>query len=471
MKKDKILANCIDEIRSGKSTIEDCVSRNPEIGDELRSLLEIASSLKPDAVTPSSEFKQRARLHLEAQMRPTPAKVPDRFWRWPELAPARILVAILVAVWVLVVAGGGTVYAAQNSLPGDTLYPLKTGVENLQLSLTFGTIAKANLHLELAQKRIDEVTQEVNLNRDVSPQVVATVQQQFDTALKELSKSPDSAQTRKTLSRLSATSLNQQLELENVVSNAAPDSQNVVQQIIDQTHSGNTIAQVAYSNRDFLTQQPSVADNKLDSGKFSIEGTLLSIQDRTWNVGGTLIDNVHFSGKMPAIGNRVKLDGLVKDKNTFITKLENRDISPEPTKLEGQFGGTNQNGTANISGISVKITNDSNATLLPGDNVQLQGGTDDEKLTVTNKKSNTNDSANLSGTLNAVDTRKGTITIKVAGNLVKVNVSDAQLENDHGQTLKLSDLSHLLGRDVKLTSLSKKGDLIYGRNLIIEDQD
>jgi len=471
VKKEKMLANCIEEIESGKSTLEDCITRYPEIGVELRSLLEIASSIKPEAVTVSSEFKQRARLHLEREMRPAPTKVPDRSWGWPVLAPVRILVVVLVAVWVLIAAGGGTVYAAQGSLPGDALYPVKTGVENLQLSLTFGTVAKANLHLELAQKRIDEVTREVNLNRDINPQAIEAVQQQFDSALKELSKSPDAEKTSQTLSRISAVSLNKQLELENVVAHASSDNQRVVQQIIDETHSGNTIAQVAYSNHDFLSHQPSVSDNKLDSGRFSVEGTLLSIQDKTWNVGGTPIENVHFSGKAPAIGSRVKLEGLVKDKNTFITKLEISDVSSEPTKLEGQFSGTNQSGTSDISGIQVKINNDSNVSLQPGDNVQLQGRADDEKLTVTDKKTNKNDSANLNGVLTAVDIKKGTITIKVTGNLVKVNVSDAQLTNDHGQTLKMSELNHLLGRDVKLTSLTKKGDLIYCRNLIIEDQD
>ena len=57
MKKEEILAICIEEIRSGKSTIEDCVTHYPDLGKELRSLLEIAAGLKPDEVTPSQEFK------------------------------------------------------------------------------------------------------------------------------------------------------------------------------------------------------------------------------------------------------------------------------------------------------------------------------------------------------------------------------------------------------------------------------
>jgi len=57
----------------------------------------------------------------------------------------------------------------------------------------------------------------------------------------------------------------------------------------------------------FLQNQLSVTDNKLDAGQFSIEGTLISIQDKTWNVGGTIIENVHLSGETPVIGSRNKI--------------------------------------------------------------------------------------------------------------------------------------------------------------------
>ena len=54
MKKEEILAICIDEIQSGRSTIEDCIRRYPAVGKELRSLLEIALCLKPDDTVPSA---------------------------------------------------------------------------------------------------------------------------------------------------------------------------------------------------------------------------------------------------------------------------------------------------------------------------------------------------------------------------------------------------------------------------------
>jgi hypothetical protein len=468
MKKEEILANCIEEIRSGKSTVEDCVNRYPALGKELRSLLEIAAALKTVEVIPSPEFKERVKGHLFEEIRNSPVKISRPLWTWHEMKPAKALALVLIGVLILVLAGGGTVYAAQSSVPGDALYPVKTGVENIQLAVTPGAVAKAQLHLKLAQRRINEVTQQVKMNHGVNAQALEAITRQYDAALKELSKSSNTAAVNNTLSRLSIKSLDQELELEQVLPKASQVSQPILQQIIDVTRRGNTIAQIAYANHDFLEQQPSITDETLDAGQFTIEGTLLSIQDKNWNIGGTVIENVNSSGKAPAIGSQVKLQGLVKDNNAFISNIEVSKNTSELTKVEGQFVGNNQNGTADISGIPVKIGNADNTQLKPGDNVQLQGGANDNKLNVTSKESNKKNISNLSGVLVAVDTVRGTITVKTAGNKVVVNINEAQIENESGRNLTLSDLNHLLGQDVKLDGLNKKGAIFFAGNMRVE---
>jgi hypothetical protein len=390
-------------------------------------------------------------------------KVSQSVWKWYRTSPYRILAPVSIAVLILVVAGGSTVYASQSSLPGDTLYPVKTTVENLQLAITTSPAVKADLYLKFTQRRIDEVQQEVKLNRNVSAQTLATFQQQFDDTLKELSSSDNTKASNNTLSHLSVVTLNQQVELEQTLASAPQISQPVIQQILDETRRGNTIAQVAYANKDFLQNQPSITDKKLDSGQFSISGTLLSIQNNTWNVGGTIIENVHLSGEIPPIGSGVELQGLVKDNNTYISRIDVSANSTEPTRIEGQFTGTNQNGTANISGIPVKISNNSSAQLNPGDNVQLQSGIDDGNLDVTNKNTNASQSTTLNGVLTAVDTVKGTITVKVTGSQITVNISKAQIENksDSHRTYQLSDLKYSIGHDIDLEGLSEKDNLLY----------
>jgi hypothetical protein len=187
-------------------------------------------------------------------------------------------------------------------------------------------------------------------------------------------------------------------------------------------------------------------------------------------VGGTIIENVHLSGETPVIGSRIKLQGLVKDHKTFISKISIGDNSTEPTKVEGQFGGTNQNGTADISGLSITLNNPGNPQLNPGDQVQLQSGNDNTKLDVTGLQYDGNHTASLIGNLIAVDTGKGTITVKITGSQISVNVSKAQIssKNDSHHEYRLSDLKDSIGCDIKLDGLSKKGDLLYADTVRIE---
>jgi hypothetical protein len=58
---------------------------------------------------------------------------------------------------VLLVAGLVTVPASANSLPGDVLYPLKRGYENVQLAFIQSPQSQAEIYLAQAQTRMDEL--------------------------------------------------------------------------------------------------------------------------------------------------------------------------------------------------------------------------------------------------------------------------------------------------------------------------
>lgn len=65
---------------------------------------------------------------------------------------------VLAAIFLFLFGGTGlTVFAAQSALPGDALYPVKTGLEQTRLSLTSQDDQIAQIHLSLAQKRLDEI--------------------------------------------------------------------------------------------------------------------------------------------------------------------------------------------------------------------------------------------------------------------------------------------------------------------------
>ena len=65
MKKEEILAQCIEEIRSGKSTVEDsAANKYSQLGAEFRLRLQVAMLLKPDEVVLPEEFKQKLNAQI-----------------------------------------------------------------------------------------------------------------------------------------------------------------------------------------------------------------------------------------------------------------------------------------------------------------------------------------------------------------------------------------------------------------------
>jgi len=74
-------------------------------------------------------------------------------------------IAIIVAIVVTLSALGGTVYAAQDSLPGDALYPVKLGIEEATTMLQGGDVYGAERALNFATKRVREMQTLTERNR------------------------------------------------------------------------------------------------------------------------------------------------------------------------------------------------------------------------------------------------------------------------------------------------------------------
>lgn len=70
------------------------------------------------------------------------------------------MTTLALTLVIAIAAGSGTTLAAENSLPGDTLYPVKVNVtENVRSVLAFSNEAEAELAVELAERRIQEAEQ------------------------------------------------------------------------------------------------------------------------------------------------------------------------------------------------------------------------------------------------------------------------------------------------------------------------
>ncbi len=150
-----IFEECLERILTGGETVEQCLAGYPEFAAELAPLLQTALEAKETLeIAPSPEFREKARYQILTELRDIEERKQHRFslfgWQ-PRWATAAI------AVLVLLVASSGTVAAAGNSLPDQTLYPVKLATERVRLALTPSALGKAEYYAELVDKRVNEI--------------------------------------------------------------------------------------------------------------------------------------------------------------------------------------------------------------------------------------------------------------------------------------------------------------------------
>ncbi len=165
---EEILIQCIDDIKTGRASLEDCLNRYPDVRHELEPLLRVALSVKaPADIKPSDAFRVRARANLMKHIHASQAKrkAPQAgfgygwFTGW-----ARAVAVVGALILTISAAGAGTAYASQSSLPGDTLYAVKLATEQVQRIITLDDAAEVDLELEFASTRLDELEELVNMS-------------------------------------------------------------------------------------------------------------------------------------------------------------------------------------------------------------------------------------------------------------------------------------------------------------------
>ncbi len=132
-------------------------------------LADLARAVSDSAslATPNPAFREALRTQLLTAPLPTAAPVPAEIGvtekvrrfveqRGPELVQSGRAVAATV-VGATLVASGGVFGVAQQSLPGDLLYPVKDATEDLRLAFTSGTVERGRLHLQFAEERLSEL--------------------------------------------------------------------------------------------------------------------------------------------------------------------------------------------------------------------------------------------------------------------------------------------------------------------------
>ncbi|MBI5032789.1 MAG: hypothetical protein HZB51_19870 [Chloroflexi bacterium] len=148
----------MDEIRTGRATVADCLNKYPQHAEQLAPLLELGSALLQLAdVKPAPAFQQatRARL-LDLPRRPMPSRHPRFAFPGLALPPFKVAAVALVLLILVIGMSGGAVAASSESLPGSWLYPVKRASEQVQLFLETDPVNLANVHMQIANHRLSE---------------------------------------------------------------------------------------------------------------------------------------------------------------------------------------------------------------------------------------------------------------------------------------------------------------------------
>ena len=175
-----VLDDCLARIAKGE-TVESCLARYAEYENELRPLLETAVILNPvtpPRMVPSSVADGRQAMFAAVDRQfanPPVSKIS--FARYAQqlftfltgmedinmTLVTRFATAAFIAI--MAITGLGISAASANSIPGDTLYPVKTTTESIQLLLTSD---QEQLEQELQERRQEEVREVLQIGRETT---------------------------------------------------------------------------------------------------------------------------------------------------------------------------------------------------------------------------------------------------------------------------------------------------------------
>jgi len=123
--------------------------------------------------------------------------------------------------------------ASADSLPGDTLYPVKTATEKVQAFFTFGDEARANFHLKLAERRMEELGSLAEKNRPIPASVLSAMRSETDSAIGFIDRSQQPGEA--LVSRLVNLTTSQRIVLARILTNASPETKHRLREAINRS--------------------------------------------------------------------------------------------------------------------------------------------------------------------------------------------------------------------------------------------
>ena len=255
------LHECLEALREGRWSIEECLERYPEHADELRPYLLTAKGVtQAYNVAPREQFAADAR---ERFLIATGQRLSEAYETEPELSffaaarvrflmaahrlrtagdigaprrrslplfgtPFRALATAGAAAALFLSFSTYTVASANNALPGDWQYGVKLQTERVRLALAFSDDAKREVRLDLASERAQEIERLAKKGRIIGPGELDRLASQTEGLAEDAGPDWDADD----LTKLQAVASRQKQLLQEVAPQVADDAQEQLDQAV-----------------------------------------------------------------------------------------------------------------------------------------------------------------------------------------------------------------------------------------------
>ncbi len=176
------LSQCLQAIESGQATLESCVAAHPEFA-ELEDLLRAVSIVQglPRPLLPqASKVTMRGEVLAKYRASARPVRSARRSLVAPRWFRAVLAASLILAL--LLGGGAGLVRAADEALPGDSLYGVKRLTEQVQLSFA-DSAARSAISYDIARRRLAELTALAARNQPINDEFLTDVTDSVNVAL------------------------------------------------------------------------------------------------------------------------------------------------------------------------------------------------------------------------------------------------------------------------------------------------
>jgi hypothetical protein len=197
---EQLLELCLQEL-ADLGDVETVLERHPQQAGQLRPLLQLAADTgsqlasvppPPGGLSPGRTRLLTAASRLRAQLPPVPIQEDINRRREMRLRLLAKFASVTLTVLVFMAAlGGGVVWAASGSIPGDALYPLKLGIEDLRLSRAASAQSQVALALQFAEERAAEIEELAELESPAPEQLLARMELHIQHALQQAASAPE----------------------------------------------------------------------------------------------------------------------------------------------------------------------------------------------------------------------------------------------------------------------------------------